>query len=401
MLKFVVLCSIIGLVVCPPVLPDNNHQPVHKSVNETLEKDPLLSLEYHKYLKEIVNILETDPEFKKQIENASIEDIKSGRIAEHLALVDPSIRTKLDEIKRMEIERLRRAIQRKAALSNLKAHEIQTLLPKHVDHGNIDTFEVHDLERLIKQATFDLEEVDKLRREEFKDHEIEKEYERRKKMQQADAETRQKLEEQHKRSLEMRKNHQRVNHPGSKDQLEEVWEEEDKLDGEDFEPVTFFKLHDIDGNNYWDEFEVEALFNIELDKIYNKTDPEFDPAERFEEMNRMREHVFGEIDKNKDRLVSLDEFVESTKSREFKQNEEWKGVDDEAQFSEDQIREYSQAHVEEERLMSTPVNDLRREQAHRQEDTQHHQPPRQHHQQPPEIQQHQPPQQHHQNVQHP
>lgn len=52
-------------------------------------------------------------------------------------------------------------------------------MPKHVDHGNLETFEVNDLEKLIRQATNDLEEVDKLRREEFKQHELEKEYERR------------------------------------------------------------------------------------------------------------------------------------------------------------------------------------------------------------------------------
>ena len=52
-------------------------------------------------------------------------------------------------------------------------------MPKHVDHGNLETFEVNDLEKLIRQATNDLEEVDKLRREEFKEHELEKEFERR------------------------------------------------------------------------------------------------------------------------------------------------------------------------------------------------------------------------------
>ena len=51
-----------------------------------------------------------------------------------------------------------------------------------MDHNNVETFEVKDLESLIKQATFDLEEVDKLRRDEFKQHELEKEFERRKKL---------------------------------------------------------------------------------------------------------------------------------------------------------------------------------------------------------------------------
>ena len=45
--------------------------------------------------------------------------------------------------------------------------------------------------------------------------------------------------------------------------------------------------------------------------------------ERYEEMNRMREHVIQEIDANQDKLVSLDEFLASTNRDEFKENEEW------------------------------------------------------------------------------
>ncbi len=41
-------------------------------------------------------------------------------------------------------------------------------------------------------------------------------------------------------------------------------------------------------------------------------------------MNRMREHVFGEIDKDKDRMVSMHEFLEATKEKEFEKNPEWK-----------------------------------------------------------------------------
>jgi hypothetical protein len=59
---------------------------------------------------------------------------------------------------------------------------VQGLLPKHIDHNNIETFEINDLEMLIKQATTDLEEVDRLRRDEFKEHELQKEYERRRRL---------------------------------------------------------------------------------------------------------------------------------------------------------------------------------------------------------------------------
>lgn len=114
-------------------------------------------------------------------------------------LVSHNVRTKLDELKRKEMDRLRHLISRKVALNAskldseffgqrflltsfvlVKPHDIESLLPKHVDHQNVETFESKDLESLIKQATTDLEEIDKIRREEFKQHEIEKEFERRK-----------------------------------------------------------------------------------------------------------------------------------------------------------------------------------------------------------------------------
>jgi hypothetical protein len=127
----------------------------------------------------------------------------------------------------------------------VKPDQIKDLLPKHLDHNNVDTFEQGDLEVLIRQATNDLEEVDKIRKEEFKEHEIEKEYERRKKLQELDPQSRKKAEEEYEKQLEKHKHHEKINHPGSKDQLEEVWKEEDHLEPEQFNPHTFFQLHGI------------------------------------------------------------------------------------------------------------------------------------------------------------
>lgn len=203
------ICFILfNSIVCPPVNPTPKTAQA-ENINETIEHDPVLNLEYNKYLREIVNVLETDPEFKKVIESASADDIKSGKIAQHLDLVGHSVRTKLDELKRQEIERLRKLISRKVALNGCKTaqivfilveihfpmfymqfefkkkvqpHEVESLLPKHVDHENIETFEVKDLEKLIQKATYDLEEIDRMRREEFKEHEMQKEFERRQKL---------------------------------------------------------------------------------------------------------------------------------------------------------------------------------------------------------------------------
>jgi len=227
----------------------------------------------------------------------------------------------------------------------VQAHDIHKLLPRHLDHNNVETFEEKDLEQLIKSASLDLENYDKVRREEFKEHELEKEYDRREKLKAMDETNRKQAEEEHRKNQEALKHHEKINHPGGKQQLEEVWEEQDQMEGNEFNPKTFFALHDVDGNGYLDEFEIESLFQIELDKIFNTTNPEYDPVERDEEMNRMREHVFTEMDKNKDKMISLEEFMNETKEKDFDDNQEWKGIDDEMPFDEKEFEDFSKHHV--------------------------------------------------------
>lgn len=61
-----------------------------------------------------------------------------------------------------------------------------------------------------------------------------------------------------------------------------------------------------------------------MDKIHNPNDPDYDPVERSEEASRMREHVFKEIDTDKDKMISMDEFINATGTKEFEKNEEWR-----------------------------------------------------------------------------
>lgn len=51
--------------------------------------------------------------------------------------------------------------------------------------------------------------------------------------------------------------------------------EKDKYDSK-----TFFALHDLDGDGKWNENELKALFQIELEKVYNETNPD-DSKERY------------------------------------------------------------------------------------------------------------------------
>lgn len=171
-----------------------------------------------------MEILENDPEFKKRIENSSLDEIKvlpashfpssllllfqSGDIAQHLGLVQHHVRTKLDEAKQREMARLRELVGQKIrtmtgktgfsnfgsikrssidsekerielAKADVNGHHMKGFLPQHLDHKNSDTFGQADLERLIQHASKDLDDIDRQREEQFKEYEMRKEYERR------------------------------------------------------------------------------------------------------------------------------------------------------------------------------------------------------------------------------
>ncbi len=79
-----------------------------------------------------------------------------------------------------------------------------------------------------------------------------------------DRDTRKNLERMHQEVLEKKKHHPKVNHPGSVDQMEEVWEQVDRLEAEQFTPKTFFNLHDINGDGFLDDAELEAIMLKEV-----------------------------------------------------------------------------------------------------------------------------------------
>ncbi len=61
----------------------------------------------------------------------------------------------------------------------------------------------------------------------------------------------------------------------------------------------------------------------QLDKVYDPKNEEDDMVERYEEMNRMREHVFNEVDRDRNKVISLKEFLASTNDEKFEQEEGW------------------------------------------------------------------------------
>ncbi|XP_063157212.1 nucleobindin-1 [Candoia aspera] len=340
--------TLLGLAICVPI-----ERPQEKQ--EAAPEPPDTGLYYHRYLQEVINVLETDGHFREKLQAANAEDIKSGKLSKELDFVSHHVRTKLDELKRQEVSRLRMLL--KAKMDATMEQDVQVdhlaLLRQfeHLDSQNQHTFEARDLELLIKAATKDLENYDAAHHEEFKRYEMMKEHERREYLKSLDEEKRREEEAHFEELKKKHKEHPKVNVPGSRDQLKEVWQETDGLDPNEFNPKTFFKLHDTNSDGVLDEQELEALFTKELEKVYDPRNEEDDMLEMEEERLRMREHVMKNVDLNKDRLVTLDEFLKSTQRKEFNEADGWETVEETQIYSEAELQRFeAELRAQEEEL---------------------------------------------------
>merc|ERR1711973_656012 len=108
MIVLVFMTTLMGLYIAPPVDRKAAEQkpPVPDDLFNTdyMTKDQAQDQEYFRYLTQVVTELEKDAAFKAVLNNATEDDIKSGKIVEHMDLVNRGVRQKLDEVKRMEIE---------------------------------------------------------------------------------------------------------------------------------------------------------------------------------------------------------------------------------------------------------------------------------------------------------
>ncbi|KAM9779999.1 nucleobindin-1 [Neosynchiropus ocellatus] len=331
---------------------------------ENMVKDT--GLYYDRYLREVIEVLETDPHFREKLQTANADDIKNGRLSKELDLVSHNVRTRLDELKRQEVSRLRMLLKAKLDSTNTQSLQMDhaSLLKQfeHLDPHNQNTFEAKDLELLITTATKDLENYDAERHEEFKRYEMLKEHERREYLKGLDQEKREKEEKRLQELKEKHQKHPKVNAPGSVAQLREVWEETDGLDPKEFNPKTFFKLHDTNGDGVLDEQELEALFTKELEKVYDPKNEEDDMMEMEEERLRMREYVMKSVDTNKDRLVTMEEFLKSTEKKEFNNPKEWETLDMKPVYSEEELQRFEAELRDKEEELKRRAETLRQEQ---------------------------------------
>ncbi|XP_075046670.1 nucleobindin-2-like [Mixophyes fleayi] len=360
-IQFLLLFSFLGVILAVPIeraTPDKEEPAKPAEPADT-------GLYYDRYLREVIDMLETDSHFREKLQAANAEDIKSGKLSKELDFVSHHVRTKLDELKRQEVSRLRMLIKAKMDATmeeNVQIDHVALLKQfEHLDNQNQHTFEARDLEMLIHAATKDLENYDAARHEEFKRYEMMKEHERREYLKSLDEDKR-KMEEDHYEEMKKKhKEHPKINVPGSKDQLKEVWEETDGLDPNDFNPKTFFNLHDTNGDGILDEQELEALFTKELEKVYDPKNEEDDMVEMEEERLRMREHVMKNVDTNHDRLVTLEEFLKSTERKEYNEAGGWETVDEAQIYTEEELRRFELELAAQENALNKRAEELRKE----------------------------------------
>lgn len=357
---WLVSAALLGLVTCVPIERPNEKQDV-----ETPPEAPDTGLYYHRYLQEVINVLETDGHFREKLQAANADDIKSGKLSKELDFVSHHVRTKLDELKRQEVSRLRMLLKAKMDATLVQSVQVDHLALlkqfEHLDPQNQHTFEARDLELLIQAATKDLENYDAAHHEEFKRYEMMKEHERREYLKSLDEEKRRQEEARFEELKKKHKEHPKVNAPGSRDQLKEVWQETDGLDPNEFNPKTFFQLHDTNSDGVLDEQELEALFTKELEKVYDPRNEEDDMLEMEEERLRMREHVMKNVDLNRDRLVTLDEFLKSTHKKEFNEADGWETVDEMEIYSEEELQRFEAKLAAEEAKLGQQAEQLRQQ----------------------------------------
>uniref|UniRef100_G3PH42 Nucleobindin-1 n=1 Tax=Gasterosteus aculeatus aculeatus TaxID=481459 RepID=G3PH42_GASAC len=341
------------LFVCAGVrlVPVDRNAANQEAKAEVPEENGDTGLYYDRYLREVIEVLETDPHFREKLQTANSEDIKNGRLSKELDLVGHHVRTRLDELKRQEVSRLRMLLKAKLDSTNTQSLQMDhaSLLKQfeHLDPHNQNTFEAKDLE-LVKGGW--------MRGRQLREHE------RREYLKGLDQEKREREEKRLQELKDRHRQHPKVNAPGSVAQLREVWEETDGLDPQEFNPKTFFKLHDTNEDGVLDEQELEALFTKELEKVYDAKNEEDDMMEMEEERLRMREHVMKNVDANKDRLVTLEEFLKSTEKKEFSNPKEWETLETRPVYTEEELQRFEVELLDREEELKRKAENLRQQQ---------------------------------------
>jgi len=249
-----------------------------------------------------------------------------------------SIQAALNAVKKKEIDIIRKRIipRRKYLKKGFKE-------PNYLNFNKLK-FSGEDIALLFTAIQDHKTKWQALRRKDRKLFEMEKRFQEKQVLRHLnnDRERKQEIERREKEKAEQA--NKELKHPLSKDQIEDVWENQDNLPKDEFDPKTFFALHDLDGNGLLDTREVELVLKSEYEKSFTDKDKPEVKEERRQEMLRMREHIYNSVDKNKDMMIDLAEFIGTL---ETEKEEKWDEQSEDYDYDEDDFKEFENEKIDE------------------------------------------------------
>jgi len=180
---------------------------------------------YDEYLQAVIAILEKDEKLQLKMEEAEIDDpshthLKLGVLQEFEEIHDLAqhLKDELDEVKRNEVDRIRKLLKAENKLQAGKQVNFQNLINDvggHMDTSNPKaSFGMSDLKALIGRVASDMKDFDAKRHQKFKEYEMHKVIEEEKKTEEMTEEDKKAYE---KKKLERQSEHlrkaKRLPHP--------------------------------------------------------------------------------------------------------------------------------------------------------------------------------------------
>jgi len=161
-----------------------------------------------------VKILESEPKFQEKIRGMNEEEIKAGKIADHLhETISEQALSELTKAKISELDRIREDIRLQMEKDG---HSENVKMPEHLDIDKWEKFGQDDLRKLIQTTVTDMEKIDEERRERFKKYEMEKKAYEDHQLAQMSPDERKKAQEEMEAKRKRHNEHEKINHPGGR-----------------------------------------------------------------------------------------------------------------------------------------------------------------------------------------
>lgn len=151
---FVLLCLLMPLCLTAPL--NKNDSKVRernvKKEKDLNDADP----EYVRYLEELMKDMDDNPALRKEMNDASKNDIKKGIIGDKLARLSDQVRSQLEEAKRKSVEQLR-VLQKLKNLQGSKFAKKDAEILKLEKEFGIDLpdhFSNNDVDKLMMEVMY-------------------------------------------------------------------------------------------------------------------------------------------------------------------------------------------------------------------------------------------------------